>query len=275
MGFMLDQATAALKRPELWQRSATSLWDDPHISKGMLKAHLDPEIDAASRRHETIDRSVKWLSGMIPQGGRILDLGCGPGLYTMRLAALGYQVTGIDYAKGSIDYAKQHDPKTDYRYQNYLELDEEPTYDAITLIYCDYAALTPAERACLLPRIYRALKPGGRFLLDVFSRAHFKNRAERTGWHVGEKGGYWSKKPYICLEASYQYEDHRYFLDQYVVITQDAVTAYRVWDTAYTREELMGEITPFGFRCVGVFGDVCGAPYQENSDTICAVLEKA
>lgn len=59
MGFMLDQATAALKRPELWQRSAASLWDDPHISKGMLKAHLDPEIDAASRRHETHKQDSK------------------------------------------------------------------------------------------------------------------------------------------------------------------------------------------------------------------------
>lgn len=57
-------------------------------------------------------------------------------------------------------------------------------------------------------------------------------------------------------------------------MTRDSVTEYRVWDTAYTREELIGEMTPFGFRCTGVFGDVCGAPYQENSDTICAVMEK-
>ena len=141
-------------------------------------AHLNPEVDAASRRHETIDCSVKWISGMIPDGGRILDLGCGPGLYTMRFTALGYQVTGVDYAKRSIAYAKRHDPKTDYRYQNYLELDENAVYDAVTLIYCDYAALTPAERDCLLPRIYRALKPGGHFILDVFSRAHFKSRVD-------------------------------------------------------------------------------------------------
>ena len=31
----------------------------------MLEAHLNPEWDAASRKHSTIDRSVKWLSGII------------------------------------------------------------------------------------------------------------------------------------------------------------------------------------------------------------------
>lgn len=42
---MFDQMITALKRPELWQRSAGSIWDDPHISKGMLMAHLNPEVD--------------------------------------------------------------------------------------------------------------------------------------------------------------------------------------------------------------------------------------
>ncbi|MCB1660659.1 MAG: hypothetical protein KDI39_20765, partial [Pseudomonadales bacterium] len=31
-------------------------WNDPHISSQMLKAHLNPDIDAASRKPETIDR---------------------------------------------------------------------------------------------------------------------------------------------------------------------------------------------------------------------------
>jgi len=99
---MLNQLLASLRKPALWQRSSEPLWDDDHISRQMLAAHLDPDLDAASRRHDVIDRSVAWLGSVIPAGGRVLDLGCGPGLYTSRLAAMGYDVTGIDYSRRSI-----------------------------------------------------------------------------------------------------------------------------------------------------------------------------
>lgn len=58
-------------------------WDDPHISPQMLNAHLDPNNDHASRRPETVRKSMDWIIttlGLKP-GGSILDLGCGPGLY--------------------------------------------------------------------------------------------------------------------------------------------------------------------------------------------------
>ena len=55
---------------------------------------------------QDIDRSVQWLKSIIPQR-KILDLGCGPGLYTIRLSAAGYDVTGMDYSRRSIAYAKE------------------------------------------------------------------------------------------------------------------------------------------------------------------------
>jgi 2-polyprenyl-3-methyl-5-hydroxy-6-metoxy-1,4-benzoquinol methylase len=93
------------------QRSTEPFWDDEHISKGMLEAHLNPDWDVASRKHSLIDRSVQWLSSIIPAGGKILDIGCGPGLYTKRLSDIGYDVTGMDYSKRSIAYAKSQDYK--------------------------------------------------------------------------------------------------------------------------------------------------------------------
>jgi predicted TPR repeat methyltransferase len=38
---------------------------------------------------------------------RILDLGCGPGLYTQRLASLGHTCVGIDISPASIAYARR------------------------------------------------------------------------------------------------------------------------------------------------------------------------
>lgn len=134
---MINKLFFLLQKPALWQRSCEPFWDDEHISKGMLEAHLNPDWDAASRKHSYIDCSVKWLTSIIPAGSKILDLGCGPGLYTKRLSDAGYDVTGIDYSKRSIANAEEHDTKTKYIYQNYLEMNYTEAFDVITLIYCD------------------------------------------------------------------------------------------------------------------------------------------
>ena len=83
-------------KPELYAPSTSAFWDDEHISKGMLEAHLDPNWEAASRKHEFIDESVKWIESIAPssQYRELLDLGCGPGLYAERFSNIGYSVTG-------------------------------------------------------------------------------------------------------------------------------------------------------------------------------------
>lgn len=75
--------------------TADTLWTDPHIAQQMLKAHLNPNTDSASRRAAFIEASVNWLQTQfnVRPGTRIADFGCGPGLYTTRLAQLGAAVT--------------------------------------------------------------------------------------------------------------------------------------------------------------------------------------
>ncbi len=263
-----------MKKPALWQRSDEPFWNDEHISKQMLKFHLSQDSEAASRKTGYIEESVRWLSETIPAGGNVLDIGCGPGLYTKRLSDAGYDVTGMDYSKRSIAYAKDHDSKTKYIFRNYLELDYEETFDAVTLIYCDYAALTLPERKILLARVYRALKPGGLFVFDVFTERTLKGKEGGTSWSFEENGGFWNEKPYVALEADYRYENNTVAANKVVVVTGDELHEYLIWNTVFTPETLSDEVTPFGFRVKGMFGDVRGNRYAEESDTLCAVLKK-
>lgn len=271
---MIDNLFRLLQKPELWQRSAEPFWDDEHISQDMLEAHLNPDWDAASRKHSYIDSSVKWLSSVIPTNGKILDLGCGPGLYTKRLSDMGYDVTGMDFSRRSIAYAKSQDTKTEYIYKNYLELDYVDMFDAVTLIYCDYAALTPDERRTLIPRVYQALKPGGLFILDVFSEKKFIGKANNTSWTLCNNGSFWSAEQHVCLEATYLYENNTVAVDQCVVIKNDGIKEYLIWDTTYSIPKLTDEVLPFKFKVKGVFDDVCGSPYTGEAETLCFVLER-
>lgn len=78
----------------------------------MLAEHLAQEHDMASRRLEWIDRQVEWIHRKLLAGriARILDLGCGPGFYSHRLAALGHRCCGIGFGPASIAFARQQSP---------------------------------------------------------------------------------------------------------------------------------------------------------------------
>ena len=118
------------QRPEPFTPGEPLFWDDPHISKGMLASHLNPNVAGASRRPETIDRTVAWLVETLGlrEGDAVVDLGCGPGLYASRLAERGLRVTGVDYSRRSIAYATQyadeHGLEIAYRY---LAEETDPT----------------------------------------------------------------------------------------------------------------------------------------------------
>ncbi len=91
-----------------WQGETKIPWDEPGFSARMLREHLDQGHDAASRRFEVVDRHVAWIHDELLGGraGRVLDLGCGPGFYSSRLARLGHECAGIDFSPASVEYAR-------------------------------------------------------------------------------------------------------------------------------------------------------------------------
>lgn len=50
-----------MERPAPFEPIGPLIWQDEHVSRQLLVAHLDPNTDATSRRPETIDRSVAWI----------------------------------------------------------------------------------------------------------------------------------------------------------------------------------------------------------------------
>lgn len=269
-----------LKRPTLYEKGKLKLWEDPHISKGMLEAHLSPNHDAATRKHAFIDASVEWLKVIAPpeQFPRLIDFGCGPGMYTSRLAQMGYEVTGVDISERSILYAKEQSEisgkKIDYRVMNYLMFDEPEAYDMAILIYCDYGALSDVERTQILRNAYRALTPGGKLIFDVFTPVQYSGTTENQAIEVYETGGFYKAEPHLCLFSHLCYGEN-VWLDQYVLIDhQDQVDTINVWDTTFTLESLTNEVEAAGFKVVAQFSDVAGKPYSADSETLCVVLEK-
>lgn len=276
---LLTELTPFFHKPALYTKTEVPFWDDGHISEQMLKAHLDPDFEGASRKHAFIARSLDWIGRVLPpeKYPSILDIGCGPGLYTEGYARRGYAVTGVDFSRRSISYAqasaREKGLQVDYALQNYLNLSLDKTFGLATMIYCDYGALPPEDRARLLGLIYRHLKPGGRLLLDVFSLARFQAYSERQTWEACPKGGFWSPEKHIVLHRACKYPGN-VVLEQAMVITGGKTSHYYLWNTHFSRSALEQEAAASGFHTCGCFGDVAGSEYSVESPTLAILLEK-
>ena len=268
------------KKPEPFMPGEPLFWDDPHISTQMLKVHLDPNTDLASRHPETIRKTVDWIISSLglKAGDAIIDLGCGPGLYTSRLAERGLQVSGVDYSRNSIEYARQYARENNleiyYRYQNYLTLEDEAQYDAALLIYGDYCPLSPEQRQTLLQNVRRCLKPGGYFVLDVSTPAHRKKYGSHNGWYAVDSG-FWKPGPHLVLEEGFEYPEQSIYLDQSVVIEESGkISVYRNWFQDYNRESITAELEAGGFSVKSVWNDLTGTPFSEDTEWIGVVAQR-
>jgi len=277
---LVSQLIALQQKPEPFTPGEPLFWNDPHISRQMLKVHLDPNVEAASRNPGIIDRSVNWITetlGLKP-GASLLDLGCGPGLYASRFARAGFHVTGVDYSHNSIEYAGQYAKENNlditYRYQNYLELGDENLYDSAFLIYGDFCPLNPEQRSTLLKNIHRALKPNGKFVLDVTTREHRKKSGNKNRWYAAESG-FWKPGPHLVLEEGFDYPDQSIWLDQYTTIEADGkVSVYRNWFQDYTPETITAELEQGSLPVESLWGDLTGEPYLPDSEWIGLVTSR-
>lgn len=276
---MLEITLKLLQKPTLYAPHPSNFWDDEHISGEMLKAHLDAEQEGATRNHAFVLKSVDWITETAPpkEYPRLLDLGCGPGIYAERFHTKGYAVTGLDLSKRSIEYARRSaaEKKLDINYllRNYLSLDDTEAFDAATMIYCDFGALSGTDRDAMLKKIHRALKPGGLFLFDVFSPTQFRDFTEQKTWQQ-ETSGFWSPRPHLCLNASYRYDAQSTFLRHHVVITEEDAAGYYLWDHAFTPGELRSAIQAAGFTGCELYGDLAGAPFDPDGPVIAVCARK-
>jgi len=267
-------------KPPLFEPGETCFWDDPYISKSMLKAHLDQVHDGASRKVTEIEETVSYLisSGFLKTGDRVLDLGCGPGLYSSRLCREGMKVTGLDISERSINYARSHAEKTgleiEYKCADFFSIRYEGAFDVVLQVYGEICTFSDEKRDLLLSLIFRALKDEGIFIFDVSTRSLRMREGLRNRWYVSE-GGFWRPGKHLVLEEGFDYPENDIWLNQYIVADEDgSVKTYRLWLHDYSLETISRVIDHNGFKIEKVWNSLSGETYMENRDWIAIAARK-
>ena len=247
----------------------------------MLEYHLNESIDASSRNKVFIERSVEWIVSHFGVDGKteIADFGCGPGLYTTRLAERGATVTGIDFSENSLNYAKQvaikKGLKVNYVHTDYLDFETTQKFDLITMIMCDFCALSPEQREIMLSKFSSLLKPGGSVLLDVYSLNSFNQKEESATYELNQLNGFWSPENYYSFVNTIKYEDEKVTLDKYTIIGESQTRVVYNWLQYFSTESLSEEFTKNGFEIEGFYLDVAGTPFSSESTEIAIIAKKS
>lgn len=268
--------------PEAWSEGENIPWGEPEFSRRMLRLHLDQDHNLASRSFEIIDRQVEWIHSCVlkHRTTRILELACGPGLYLERMARLGHDCHGIDYAPAAVEYAKRVAQREKVRCTYWQEdirtarFGED--FGLVMLIFGQLNVFRRKEACAILGRAFEALAPGGVILLEP-QRYQTVEQCGRSGtsWYsCGEGGGLFSEGPHLCLtEAFWDPNSHTATQRFFIVEPPEGIVASHAMSTeAYDDSEFLELLQNTGFEEVRFHPSLIGVPVEENSQAVNLVV---
>jgi SAM-dependent methyltransferase len=130
-------------------------------------------------------RLIRRLLGL-RKGQRVLDVPCGQGRITLPLARSGLAMTGVDltsrFLEGARRQARRENLGVQFLQGDMREIAFEGEFDAAFNWFGSFGYFSDADNLAFCRRVLRALRPGGRFLVEGHNKSwllsHFRPRQE-------------------------------------------------------------------------------------------------
>jgi SAM-dependent methyltransferase len=174
-----------------------AFFDDDYLR--IYRAMLSPEVTA---------REVDFIESALalPPGGEALDVACGYGRHAIGLARRGYRVTGVDFNPRYLTVAGEDAAAagTAVRWvaADMRELPFERAFDGAYSYFTSFGYFSDQENERVLAGMARALRPGGRFLLDVPNRDWILTHPQQRLWTQLDDGSLLMEETSLDLRRS-------------------------------------------------------------------------
>jgi SAM-dependent methyltransferase len=240
--------------PAPWAEGEKIPWDEPGFSGRMLKMHLSQDHDWASRRMKLVEQHVDWLErNLLSREARILDLGCGPGLYTTCLAQRGHECVGIDFSPASIEYAQseaaKHRLSATYQHADVRRSEFGNDFDLVMMLFGEINVFRTADAESLCNKAHGALNEGGTLLIEPHTFEEVQRQGQAPAWWQSEKAGLFLESPHLWLQENFWHEDISAATTRYMIVDADSGLVRRYSSTmqAYTNEQMEDMLLRAGF----------------------------
>ena len=239
-----------------------SWFDSKHYHQ--LYAHRDDR-----EAGDLVERLIQRLRPTGSGGIRALDLGCGAGRHSKKLAALGLDVTGIDLSAESIRQART----SENEHLHFLRGDmRRPfgarTFDLVFSLFTSFGYFeNPADHLKVVRNIARSLKPGGALVLDYLNAPVAQDHLRAQ--EVVERGG-------VTYHLS-RWADARHIFKKIVIAEPGPATPLEYVERVakFSLGDFRSMLGLFGMTVEDVYGDYTLNPFDpQTSPRILMVARK-
>lgn len=210
----------------------------------------------------------------VEQGGVVLDLACGAGRHAVELASRGYNVVGYDLSLAMLaraaDEAQDRDQKLNFLHGDMREMGFEEMFDGVYSWSTSFGFFDEEKNALVAERVHRALRRGGRFLLDVANRDYVAARQPSLVWFEGDGC--------VCMdEMSVDFITSRLRVKRTVMLDDGRTREIDYSIRLYALHELGKLLHGAGFKITEVSGQPAtpGVFFGADSPRLIILAEKA
>ena len=221
------------------------------------------------------EREVAFLleALQLPQGGRVLDIGCGYGRHAMEIAARGYKTVGLDLSLPLLiratDAARRVGVNVDFVHGDMRDMTFDAEFEGAYCYFTTFGYFDDDTNRRVAAGICRSLKPGGRFVLDLINRDYLVGDLPTRVWWQGDGC-------VVLEEVDFNYFTSRLQVQRQIILEDGRQLEQEISIRAYSLHEIGKVLHHAGFRVLEVSGglDLRGRFYGNESRQLLVVAEK-
>lgn len=249
--------------------SSTPEWPVAFFDDDYLRIYR-PQFKAERTEAET-----RFIAASLaaPAGGSVLDLACGFGRHAIGMAKLGYRVTGVDFSARYLEIAAADAADAGvqvvWRQGDMRHIGDERAFDAAYSYFTSFGYFGDDDNEQVLAEVSRAVRPGGRFLLEMANRDYLLAHPQQRTWTQREDGAL------LMEETSLELASSRIVARQMLIDPQGGTQVTKEYSLrTYTCAELSALLRRHGFGVCAVSGGATGEPYGVESRRLAIVAER-
>jgi SAM-dependent methyltransferase len=220
-------------------------------------------------------REVAFIRGSLqpPADAHVLDVACGYGRHAIELGQGGLRVTGIDLSLPLLiraaDESQRRALSVNFVHADMREMAFESQFDGAYCMLTSFGYFDEETNLKVASTVCKALKPGGRFLLDAINRDYIVSELPTRVWWEGDGC-------VVLEEVDFNFQTSRLGVRRSVVFQDGRQVEHEISIRAYSLHELGKLLRQAGFRVLEVSGGLAtrGHFFGSTSRSIIMLCER-